>query len=545
MKRNIKLRLTGLVTLLLTGLFATGCQNFDDKFDDIFGRLDNHEKRLTTLEDQVRSLNAQVAQVMPLVSVLEKSDFITGFSETNDGGYVLSFQKHAPIVIRNGADGKDGSTPAVSVKADTDGNFYWTVNGVWLRDSNGDKIRANGTDGKDAPAPKFGVTADGYWQYSVDGGRVWIRLDTKAQGEQGPQGVPGESLNVTPSSDGKSLSITIGGTTYEVPITPNEPAEDPVVIPEGTPYITATTSLAEGDTIAMRFGVDDAPVVEGLTFLTETSPGDDIRLKQMNGAILKGYVFRLYRVEKNKTFKISGSVTGIAISYGRLVSIDTKQNEDLTWLMCSNNYLSTLDLQNNPALRYLYCNDNQIKSLDLSNNTSLFTLWCYNNQLTTLDVGNNLALDMLWCWGNQLTMLDLRNNTVLKDLNCSNNQIKRIDLGSNKVLATVSCDKNQLKSLDLKNNTALTELYCNNNQLTTLDLRNNTALKYFYCHNNYIAGEGMEAMINSLPDQSWTWFMLMDNEGLEHNRITKVQVETATSKGWTPLDNNFKSITGE
>ena len=143
-----------LVTLLLTGLMATGCQGFDDKFNDLFGRLDKHDRdisdlnrRVTSLEEMVKTLNAQMAQVLPLVDVLEKADFITGFTENPDGSYILTFSHHDPIVVRNGEDGKDGkdgNTPLFRINAETNS---WEVsydNGATYESTG---VKATGYDG--------------------------------------------------------------------------------------------------------------------------------------------------------------------------------------------------------------------------------------------------------------------------------------------------------------------------------------------------------------------------------------------------------------
>ena len=47
----------------------------------------------------------------------------------------------------DGADGKDGQTPVIGIKKDTDGKYYWTLNGAWLYDDNGNKIPTTGADG--------------------------------------------------------------------------------------------------------------------------------------------------------------------------------------------------------------------------------------------------------------------------------------------------------------------------------------------------------------------------------------------------------------
>jgi hypothetical protein len=59
--------------------------------------------------------------------------------------------------------------------------YYWTLDGEWLLDENGNRIPAsgtNGTDGSDGSAGQNGQTpklkiVDGYWYVSLDGGQTW------------------------------------------------------------------------------------------------------------------------------------------------------------------------------------------------------------------------------------------------------------------------------------------------------------------------------------------------------------------------------------
>lgn len=50
-------------------------------------------------------------------------------------GYTITFSKGNPITIyhgKDGQDGEDGITPTISVKKDTDGVYYWTLNGEFI-----------------------------------------------------------------------------------------------------------------------------------------------------------------------------------------------------------------------------------------------------------------------------------------------------------------------------------------------------------------------------------------------------------------------------
>ena len=143
------------VTASLALLFTACTRELETRLSDV-------ETRLAKVEEQVKELNSQVTLIRQLIN---GKYFIQSAAELPDGsGYKLilvdkdgnSVEKTV-LNGKDGADGKDGVSPAVGVKKDTDGNYYWTLNGEWLL-VGGEKVRANGVDGtdgkdgKDAPA---------------------------------------------------------------------------------------------------------------------------------------------------------------------------------------------------------------------------------------------------------------------------------------------------------------------------------------------------------------------------------------------------------
>ena len=96
-----------------------------------------------------------------------------------------------------GKDGKDGNTPVISPKKDTNGLYYWTLNGQWLLASDGQKVLAQGLKGDKGDQGKRGEDGitpvmrvqDTFWEVSYNKGESW-ELVGKAIG---PQGVPGKS----------------------------------------------------------------------------------------------------------------------------------------------------------------------------------------------------------------------------------------------------------------------------------------------------------------------------------------------------------------
>ena len=170
------------VLLLCAGLVITGCYDdsaLQEQIGSLNGQLQDHESRLKELERLTAQQNTNISSLQTIVTALQDKDYVTGVAPINEGdevvGYTITFSKSGAVTIYNG---KDGYVPAMGVKQDTDGLWYWTVDGEWLRDSDGDKVRASATDGSDGEPGQSGVTptlkiVDGYWYVSYDGGKTW------------------------------------------------------------------------------------------------------------------------------------------------------------------------------------------------------------------------------------------------------------------------------------------------------------------------------------------------------------------------------------
>ena len=78
---------------------------------------------------------------------------------------------------RNGFDGWDGKMPKVGVAQDSDGMWYWTIDGEWLLDDSGQKLLASGT----GLTPKMKIE-DGAWYVSYDDGHSWEYLSQATVG---------------------------------------------------------------------------------------------------------------------------------------------------------------------------------------------------------------------------------------------------------------------------------------------------------------------------------------------------------------------------
>ncbi|WP_195636583.1 PL29 family lyase N-terminal domain-containing protein [Alistipes shahii] len=182
--------------LAFAALFAvvalTSCK-YDD--DDLWNNVHGLENRVAKLEELCKQMNTNISSLQTIVTALQNNVYVTGTTPLmKDGkeiGYTITFSKGNPITIyhgKDGQDGEDGITPTISVKKDTDGVYYWTLNGEFIV-VDGGKIQAEGTNGTNGTTPQFKIEND-YWFVSYDNGANWTQLG-KATGEDG---VGGDSM---------------------------------------------------------------------------------------------------------------------------------------------------------------------------------------------------------------------------------------------------------------------------------------------------------------------------------------------------------------
>ena len=179
--------------LAFAALFAvvalTSCK-YDD--DDLWNSVHGLENRVAKLEELCKQMNTNISSLQTIVTALQNNVYVTGTTPLmKDGkeiGYTITFSKGNPITIyhgKDGQDGEDGTTPTIGVKKDTDGVYYWTLNGEFIVVDDG-KIQAegkDGTNGTNGTTPQFKIEND-YWFVSYDNGTNWTQLG-KATGEDG------------------------------------------------------------------------------------------------------------------------------------------------------------------------------------------------------------------------------------------------------------------------------------------------------------------------------------------------------------------------
>ena len=237
--------------IFMLSVLVGSCQKFDPT--DIWDNIHSLDERVTSLEEQCRRMNSNIEALQTIVAALQNNDYVTSVTPIYEGvteiGYVITFSKGGKATIYHGKDGakgeqgekgeqgdkgetgekgdkgdkgdtgEAGTTPVIGVAKDTDGVYYWTLNGNWLVDEAGNKIPTTGKDGADGvqgetgatgpqgpqgdqgeqgeqgEAGKDGVTPqlkieNGRWLVSYDNGQNWVDVG-QATGDQGPQGETG------------------------------------------------------------------------------------------------------------------------------------------------------------------------------------------------------------------------------------------------------------------------------------------------------------------------------------------------------------------
>lgn len=178
--------IAGMLALVAAGGMLTSCEYDDDK---IWASVDDLGDRVTNLENLMKAANDNISALRTLVNALQNRVTVTSVTPTADG-YEIVFSDGQKATISNGKDGT--SAPVISVRLDSDGNYYWTLDGEWLT-VDGKKVRANGLDGQDGQdgtsggiAPQLRISPDtGEWEISADGGKTWTSTGVKAQGNDG------------------------------------------------------------------------------------------------------------------------------------------------------------------------------------------------------------------------------------------------------------------------------------------------------------------------------------------------------------------------
>ena len=163
-----------IILLSTISLLLAGCGGFiRDEFTWMQQEIDE-------LRTRIDGLNGSVESVHAVVTEMAEGGYVKSFTEfTEDGrtGYELTFNNGKTVRLLNGVtgkDGKDAEVPQLGTRQDNDGVWYWTLDGEWLKDGSGQKIRAADKDGI---VPVFKID-EGKIFISLDNGKTWDEVCT-------------------------------------------------------------------------------------------------------------------------------------------------------------------------------------------------------------------------------------------------------------------------------------------------------------------------------------------------------------------------------
>ena len=104
--------LSSLITVMAGfSFFTQSCYNDSE----LRAQLDDHERRLQSIEAQCTEMNANIVSLQLIVNAIQEKDFVVNTTPVTENGveigYTIVFSKSGPVTIyhgRNGADGADG-----------------------------------------------------------------------------------------------------------------------------------------------------------------------------------------------------------------------------------------------------------------------------------------------------------------------------------------------------------------------------------------------------------------------------------------------------
>ncbi len=201
-------------------LSCLACSKYDDSA--LNERLAKLEQRVGAIEEKVKVANEDIKTLKSLVSASTQGKTITEVKKT-DEGYDLIFSDKQVISIKHGRNGADGHSPKISV-AQENGVYYWQLDGQWLPDAQGQKVRVSGETGPVGPQGPQGVPgkdgAVGPQGPQGPKGQDGAASAQGAPGQAGPQGPRGDKGETGPQGvagqDGKTPKLRINAGKWEV-----------------------------------------------------------------------------------------------------------------------------------------------------------------------------------------------------------------------------------------------------------------------------------------------------------------------------------------
>ena len=220
-----------MLSLVLLGFASTSC--YDDS--ELWESVEDLDARVETLETLCTQMNSNLTALTELINAMTMGDVIIGVTPVKENGVEVGWQillKDGGVVTiyhgkdgADGADGKDGAdgtngtngangqdavAPEFGFAQDTDGIYYWTLNGEFVVDAEGNKVPVTGpagTDGTNGVTPQLKIE-NNTW-YVTYNGETWEEVGAAvAVGITNVETVGGNL--VISMADGKEISVPLG-----------------------------------------------------------------------------------------------------------------------------------------------------------------------------------------------------------------------------------------------------------------------------------------------------------------------------------------------
>ena len=522
---------------LIFALFAvlvicmSGCSKYDDS--DLWNSVNDLDKRVKTLEELCKQMNSNITSIQTIINAGKDGDYITSITPLTEGGkeigYTITFSKSPSITIYHG---QDGATPNISVRKDSDGYFYWTINGEWLLDNEGNKVYAQGVAGADGITPKFKVE-NGEWYISLDNGNAWSYLGSAEQNSGKPM-----FNNIDTSNPDYVIFTLADGTEIKLArhdeLSISFDSEDLIAMqPNSTYSIKYTISGANGNlkvevlssgnvrakisdntsatgTIVVKTGetVDEYDKVIILATDGKTTTMRSLSFEEACLRVTSGTSYFIeaqggalgITIETNTEYSLS--IPDEAKDWMSIIPSRAMRQETISLCIAENEGSSR-----SATLELLGIDGKPLGNIQIIQGGKTFTSIPSDMRvafpdenfrqyiLNLFDVDKDGLISQSEAdnvrrinFGNVLNKISsfdgIQYFQYLTYLNCSDNQLTSLDVSKNTALTELSCWGNQLTSLDVSKNTVLTNLQCDENELTGLDVSKNTALTKLTCYGN-------------------------------------------------------------
>ena len=161
-----------MFAVALCGLFAMACDSA--QMQQMQEQLSRHEAEIQQLKSFVQSANADVSALQTTLQQIRQGGCVTGVKPEIQYGVTVGYT----LVFASGQTAYIGNTgyqaPQMGVEQGEDGNYYWKVDGQWLKRPNGTLVQA----GAETPSPSLG-NENGKWFVTFEDGST-MPLNEKA-----------------------------------------------------------------------------------------------------------------------------------------------------------------------------------------------------------------------------------------------------------------------------------------------------------------------------------------------------------------------------